>query len=86
MLKCISNTLNINKRRDNKAAKTILEDIKEKIKAVDKEIVEIETEIVREIEIETEGIVEIEDRDQRIEEEINARKIVDQDHNQEIHL
>lgn len=86
MLKCISNTLNINKRRDNKAAKTILEDIKEKIKAVDKEIVEIETEIVIEIEIETEGIVEIEDRDQRIEEEINARKIVDQDHNQEIPL
>lgn len=86
MLKCISNTLNINKRRDNQAAKTILEDIKEKIKAVDKEIVEIETEIEREIEIETEGIVEIEDRDQRIEEEINARKIVDQDHNQEIPL
>lgn len=86
MLKCISNTLNINKRRDNQAAKTILEDIKEKIKAVDKEIVEIETEIVREIEIETEGIVEIEDRDQRIEEEINVRKIVDQDRNQEIPL
>lgn len=86
MLKCISNTLNINKRRDNKAAKTILEDIKEKIKAVDKEIVEIETEIVIEIEIETEGIVEIEDRDQRIEEEINVRKIVDQDRNQEIPL
>ena len=64
----------------------ILEDIKEKIKAVDKEIVEIETEIVKEIEIEIEGIVEIVDRDQRIEEEINVKKIVDQDHNQEIPL
>ena len=61
------NILNTNKKRDNQAVKTILEDIKEKIKIVDRKIVEIETEIVIETEIEIEEIEET----------------VDQDHNQE---
>jgi len=63
--------------------KTISEDIKEKIKVVDKEIAEIETEIA----IETEEIEEIADQDPKIEaEEINVKKIVDKDHSQEILL
>lgn len=62
----------------------ILENIREKIKVVDRKIVEIETEIA--IETEIEEIGEIVDQDQRIEiEEINVEEIVgrDQDHNQE---
>lgn len=63
--------------------KTISEDIEEKIKVVDKEIAEIETEIA----IETEEIEEIADQDPKIEaEEINVKKIVDKDHSQEILL
>lgn len=63
--------------------KTISEDIKEKIKVVDKEIAEIETEIA----IEIEEIEEIADQDPKIEaEEINVKKIVDRDHSQEILL
>ena len=83
------NILNTNKKRDNQAVKTILEDIKEKIKIVDRRIVEIETEIVIETEIEIEEIEEIEetvDQDQMIgTEEINVEETVgrDQDHNQE---
>ena len=62
----------------------ILENIREKIKVVDRKIVEIETEIA--IETEIEEIGDIVDQDQRIEiEEINVEEIVgrDQDHNQE---
>lgn len=83
------NILNTNKKRENKVVKTTLEDIKEKIKIVDRKIVEIETEIVIETEIEIEEIEEIEetvDQDQMIEtEEINVEETVgrDQDHNQE---
>lgn len=80
------NILNTNKKRENKVVKTTLEDIKEKIKVVDRKIVEIETEIVIETEIEIEEIEEIVDQDQRIEtEETNVEEIVgrDQDHNQE---
>lgn len=81
------NILNTNKKRDNQAVKTILEDIKEKIKIVDRRIVEIETEIVIETEIEEiEEIEETVDQDQMIEtEEINVEETVgrDQDHNQE---
>lgn len=63
--------------------KTISEDIKEKIKVVDKEIAEIETEIA----IEIEEIEEIADQDPKIEaEEINVKRIVDRDHSQEILL
>lgn len=77
------NILNTNKKRENKVVKTTLEDIKEKIKIVDRKIVEIETEI--EIE-EIEEIEETVDQDQMIEtEEINVEETVgrDQDHNQE---
>ena len=80
------NILNTNKKRDNQAVKTILEDIKEKIKIVDRRIVEIETEIVIETEIEIEEIEETVDQHQMIEtEEINVEQTVgrDQDHNQE---
>lgn len=80
------NILNTNKKRENKVVKTTLEDIKEKIKVVDRKIVEIETEIVIETEIEIEEIEETVDQDQRIEtEEISVEEIVgrDQDHNQE---
>ncbi len=80
------NILNTNKKRENKVVKTTLEDIKEKIKIVDRKIVEIETEIVIETEIEIEEIEETVDQDQKIEtEEINVEGIVgrDQDHNQE---
>jgi len=61
-----------------------LEDISEKLKIVDREIVEIE--IVTEIEKEIEEIEEIVDQGQKIEtEEINVEEIVgqSQDHNQE---
>lgn len=80
------NILNTNKKRENKVVKTTLEDIKEKIKIVDRKIVEIETEIVIETEIEIEEIEETVDQDQMIEtEEINVEETVgrDQDHNQE---
>lgn len=80
------NILNTNKKRENKVVKTTLEDIKEKIKIVNRKIVEIETEIVIETEIEIEEIEETVDQDQMIEtEEINVEETVgrDQDHNQE---
>lgn len=84
------NILNTNKKKEIKVAKTILEDISEKLKIVDREIVGIEIEIVKEkgteTETEIEEIEEIVDQGQKIEtEEINVEEIVgqSQDHNQE---
>lgn len=75
------NTHNIKRRKGIKAAKMILEDIKEEIKVEEKKIDGIETEI------EKEGIAGIEDQDQKKEtEKMNATKIVDKGLSQEILL
>lgn len=78
------NILNTNKKREIQVVKMTLEDISEKLKIVDREIVEIE--IVIETGKEIEEIEEIVDQGQKIEtEEINVEEIVgqSQDHNQE---
>lgn len=78
-----------------KAMKTNSENSKEETKVVDREIIEIEIgkdkEKDKEIMTEIEGIekieIEIEDQDLKIEtEKTNAKKTVEIDHNQEIHL